>query len=82
MKKRHLSCAIAFCLASVSVMDAAAQNNGESEASQTPVVYTTRQDHQDMLDQLEITKLRPGRNANATQALPGRAPCLTKVTCF
>lgn len=30
-----------------------------------PVVFTTQQDHQHMLAQLGITKLRPGRNANA-----------------
>ncbi|QEH35886.1 GDSL-like Lipase/Acylhydrolase [Aquisphaera giovannonii] len=29
-----------------------------------PVVFTTQQDHEDMLRQLGITRLRPGRNAN------------------
>src|SRR6185312_8550728 len=37
-------------------------------ASQKPaskaVIFTTQQDHQNMLQQLGITKLRPGRNAN------------------
>ena len=28
------------------------------------VIFTTQQDHQNMLEQLGITKLRPGRNAN------------------
>jgi hypothetical protein len=35
-----------------------------------PVVFTTRQDHQDMLDQLEITRLRPGRNADSNTSNP------------
>lgn len=30
-----------------------------------PVVFTTQQDHQNMLEQLGITKLRPGRNGDA-----------------
>ncbi len=29
-----------------------------------PVIFTTQQDHQNMLQQLGITKLRPGRNAD------------------
>ena len=32
--------------------------------AKVPVVFTTRQDHQNMLDQLGITKLRAGRNAD------------------
>jgi hypothetical protein len=32
------------------------------------VTFTTQQDHQNMLEQLGITRLRPGRNANATAA--------------
>lgn len=31
----------------------------------TPVVFTVQQDHQNMMEQLGITKLRPGRNGNA-----------------
>ena len=30
-----------------------------------PVIFTTQQDHQNMLQQLGITKLRPGRNGDA-----------------
>jgi hypothetical protein len=39
-------------------------------ASPTPVVFTTRQDHQNMLEQLGITKLRPGRNADPNSPNP------------
>ena len=39
-------------------------------ADQGPVVFTTRQDHQEMLDQLGITKLRPGRENNPKSANP------------
>jgi GH35 family endo-1,4-beta-xylanase/lysophospholipase L1-like esterase len=35
-----------------------------------PIVFTTRQDHQNLLDQLEITKLRPGRNADPNSPNP------------
>ena len=37
---------------------------------QEPVVFTTRQDHQNMLDQLGITKLRPGRDSNPNSPNP------------
>jgi hypothetical protein len=35
-----------------------------------PVTFTTQQDHQDMMRQLGITTLRPGRNADASKANP------------
>ncbi|MCA9262128.1 MAG: hypothetical protein KDA61_23080, partial [Planctomycetales bacterium] len=35
------------------------------EAPPVPVVYTTEQDHRQMLEQLQISKLRPGRSPNA-----------------
>src|SRR4051812_37005277 len=35
-----------------------------------PVVFTTRQDHQNMLDQLGITRLRPGRDSNPNSPNP------------
>jgi lysophospholipase L1-like esterase len=37
-----------------------------SQPAAKAVVFTTQQDHQNMLEQLGITKLRPGRNANET----------------
>ncbi|EMB17801.1 Glycoside hydrolase, family 10 [Rhodopirellula europaea 6C] len=42
-----------------------AQDTSASAQESKPVVFTTQQDHQDMLDQLGITKLRPGRNSDA-----------------
>lgn len=38
-----------------------------SASAQTPapVVFTTQEDHRQMMEQLGITRLRPGRNANA-----------------
>lgn len=35
------------------------------DGSTAPVVFTTQQDHQNMLDQLGIKKLRPGRSSSA-----------------
>ena len=35
------------------------------ESASGPVIFTTQQDHQNMLQQLGITKLRPGRNGDA-----------------
>ena len=46
-------------------VDAFAQQDAEPTDAKTPVVFTTQQDHQNMLDQLGITKLRPGRSSNA-----------------
>ena len=43
----------------VSTSDAIKETHAE------PVIFTTQQDHQNMLKQLGITKLRPGRNGNA-----------------
>src|SRR6185312_4815375 len=37
---------------------------------QAPVVFTTAQDRQNMLDQLGIKKLRPGRDSNPKSANP------------
>jgi len=47
--------------------DSTAREDARSESIEAgagPVVFTTRQDHQNMLEQLGITELRPGRNAN------------------
>ncbi len=37
---------------------------GQDSATKVPVVFTTQQDHMDMLQQLGITKLRPGRSSD------------------
>ncbi len=39
-----------------------------AQAGSSPVVFTTQQDHQNMREQLGITKLRPGRNGNDPKA--------------
>ncbi len=38
-----------------------------------PVVFTVQQDHQNMMDQLGITKLRPGRDGSANATGPNAA---------
>ncbi len=40
------------------------QHSEAQEVSTKPVVFTTQQDHQNMLEQLGVTKLRPGRSSN------------------
>ena len=45
-------------------LEATAEKATEVSAS-GPVIFTTQQDHQNMLQQLGITKLRPGRNGDA-----------------
>jgi lysophospholipase L1-like esterase len=57
------NCILTTCLAQESAGDAikivgAAQNGTD------PVIFTTQQDHQNMLQQLGITRLRPGRNGD------------------
>ncbi len=38
--------------------------DAQSDSRKQPVVFTTQQDHQNMLEQLGITKLRPGRSSD------------------
>ncbi len=64
MKGRFRDCSsrgVALLVAFAAVMSP----DGVVVAAEAPVVFTTRQDHQNMLDQLGITRLRPGRNAKA-----------------
>jgi endo-1,4-beta-xylanase len=42
-----------------------ALNGAPAADATTPLVFTTQQDHANMLDQLGITRLRPGRSSNA-----------------
>ncbi len=65
MTTRLMSHAFAVALALTFALTASAQQDSEAVDRPTAVVFTTRQDHQNMLDQLGITKLRPGRNASA-----------------
>lgn len=48
-------------LVMIRAMDCAAQQ----ETAKSPVIFTTAQDHHDMMEQLGITRLRPGRSADA-----------------
>jgi hypothetical protein len=48
----------------VSIRSLPGQEPAAADAAPAPVTFTTQQDHQNMKDQLGITKLRPGRNGN------------------
>jgi hypothetical protein len=63
--KHVMSGAVVFGLALIAVPQACAQQDAETNRAAPPVVFTNQQDHQNMLDQLGITKLRPGRSPNA-----------------
>ncbi len=65
MTKHFVSRVVFLNLAFVATLDVYAQQAAESATAKPPVVFTTQQDHQNMLDQLGITKLRPGRSSNA-----------------
>jgi hypothetical protein len=65
--------AVLLGMASVSADHCPAQEGAVSTGAprnQEPVLFTTRQDHQNMLDQLGITKLRPGRDSNPNSKNP------------
>lgn len=62
--KQCVSCA-AISMALISAFPAIAQPDGETADANKPVVFTARQDHQNMLEQLGFTRLRPGRSSNA-----------------
>ena len=47
------------------VVGVAQESSATQASSREPVIYTTQQDHQDMMKQLGITKLRRGRDGNA-----------------
>src|SRR5882724_3586675 len=57
------------------------------EATPAPVTFTTQEDHRNMLDQLGITKLRPGpdgnesapNHANYAEALANPYPDLPRL---
>jgi hypothetical protein len=63
--KQFISGAVVFSLALIGAANVCAQQDAETTKPKPPVVFTTQQDHQNMLDQLGITKLRPGRSPNA-----------------
>ncbi len=63
MMKHSISSTLALSVALIHVFQAFAQE-APGPAANAPVIFTTRQDHQNMLEQLGITRLRPGRNAD------------------
>ena len=65
MVKQFMSSAVALGLALFAALDALAKQDADTTDAITPVVFTTRDDHQNMLDQLGITDLRPGQSSNA-----------------
>jgi lysophospholipase L1-like esterase len=63
--------ALVICGQAVVAQEATTQGTAGApagEATAAPVVFTTQQDHQNMLQQLGITKLRPGRDGNDRNA--------------
>lgn len=65
---------LALCVLAVSVwlVDPAFGQEGERDTSE-PVEWTTEQDHQNMMEQLGIVKLRPGADGWAAPGTPGAA---------
>lgn len=53
------------CLLITQFEVANAQESRQTSSTPKPVVFDTQQDRQHMLDQLGITKLRPGKSGNA-----------------
>ena len=56
----HFSLILSACL----VCSAHAQNNASDRSLPAPVTFTAAQDHQNMMDQLGIKRLRPGPSGN------------------
>jgi enterochelin esterase-like enzyme len=65
MAKYFMSGAVILGLTIIRTPVAYGESPEEASKAKPPVVFTTQEDHRNMLDQLGITKLRPGRNANA-----------------
>jgi hypothetical protein len=63
MMKQLVIESVAFSFALAALFEFA--RGAEPIGASAPVVFTTQQDHQNMLDQLGITRLRPGRSSNA-----------------
>jgi len=61
----QLICILAAMLCTSSAMLAQEISTQQATTQQaTPVIFTTQQDHQQMLEQLGISKLRPGRSSD------------------
>ena len=73
MNRTFVSAAVLLGIASVGSGRFVPQDGDDSKGpprNQEPVVFTTQQDRQDMLDKLKISKLRPGRNSSPKSANP------------
>ena len=63
-------CALPFCLIlgglvlQLSARPLPGQDTANAGATPEPVTFTTQEDHRNMLEQLGITKLRPGPSGN------------------
>ncbi|MBC8872861.1 MAG: acetylxylan esterase [Planctomycetes bacterium] len=55
---------VLVCLLSTQIGMLSAQDAASISADAKPVVFSVQQDHQNMMKQLGITKLRPGRSGN------------------
>ena len=63
--KQYLSLVLSLCLSSISMAQPA---KIDSSKYASPVTYTAQQDHAHMMQQLGITKLRPGPGGNPKDA--------------
>lgn len=70
MKKMACLSIFALIIFLAGPVSAQTASNSASPHYPPPVTFTTRQDHQNMMDQLGITALRPGRNPNAGSKNP------------
>ncbi|HWB12116.1 MAG TPA: hypothetical protein VG826_23015 [Pirellulales bacterium] len=61
---------IPLAVSSVALGPVVAQDAANTSSGTEPVTFTTQQDHQDMMRQLGITALRPGRNGDASKPNP------------
>lgn len=64
---------VAFVAVILLALDLPSVNAQEPANRPVPVVFTVQQDHQNMLDQLGITNLRPGRDGNPVAKGPNAA---------
>ncbi len=61
---RSTSRFLCLCLLSIAWHNLTFAQNADSGTATTTVIFTTQQDHENMREQLGITKLRPGRSSD------------------
>src|SRR5689334_21945400 len=70
LRRTRLVCLVAACLTlSVSLSPLCGEDS--DKANPAPVTFTTQEDHHNMMEQLGITKLRPGPDGN--ESVPNHA---------